>query len=360
MALIETVNLGQKYGQHYALKNINLKVEAGEVLALIGPTGAGKTTLLRLLDLLETPAVGKILFDGTDVTATKKQRLEVRRRMSFVQQKPVVFDMSVYDNVACGLRWRHKKSETINQRVAESLELVGLADYWKRNATTLSGGEAQRVAIARALTTRPEVLLLDEPTANLDPNSITRIEAVLAHIIAEQKTTVVIATHDMSQGQYLANRIGVLMNGELLQTGSPDAIFSAPQSRQVAEFVGIENILDGKVINKDGDLATIDVNGATIQAISDYTVGDRVYVLIRPEDITLTRLQDVTSARNTFKGSITRATPVGPLIHIKADCGFPLLAVITKRSAQELGFTIGQDIYASFKATAIHTIKKWQ
>ena len=150
------------------------------------------------------------------------------------------------------------------------------------------------------------------------------------------------------------------MNGELLQVGNPDDIFSSPQRREVAEFVGIENILDGKVINKDGDLAAIDVNGATIKAISDYTVGDGVYVLIRPEDITLTLSQDITSARNTFKGSITRATLVGPLVHIKADCGFPLLALVTKQSAQELGFTAGQEIYASFKATTIHTIKKWQ
>jgi tungstate transport system ATP-binding protein len=358
MALIETVNLGQEYGQHHALKDINLRIETGEVVALIGPTGAGKTTLLRLLDLLETPTAGRVIFDGINVSAVRKRRLEVRRRMSFVQQKPVVFDMSVYDNVACGLRWRHEKKETIKQRVAESLELVGLSDYSKRNATTLSGGEAQRVAIARALTIRPEVLLLDEPTANLDPNSITSIEAVLARIIAEQKTTIIMATHDMSQGQHLASRIGVLMNGQLLQTGSPDAVFSAPHSREVAEFVGIKNILEGKITKKDDSLAAIDVSGATVQAISDYAVGDGVYVLIRPEDITLTLSRDGTSARNTFNCRITGITPAGSFTHIRADCGFPLLAVVTKRSAQELGLTEGKEIYASFKATAVHTIKK--
>ena len=358
MALIETIDLGQKHGQGYTLKGVNLRVEAGDVLALIGPTGAGKTTLLRLLDLLEKPATGSILFDGIDVTAAKKKRLEIRRRMSFVQQKPVVFDMSVFDNVACGLRWRRRKSEGTKQEVADVLELVGLADYSQRNARTLSGGEAQRVAIARALVVKPEVLLLDEPTANLDPVSTAKTEEVLAHIITEGKTTIIMATHDMSQGQYLANKIGVLMNGELLQAGTPDEIFSSPKSKEVAEFVGVENILDGKIVEKDGDLATIDVINATVQAISDYAAGDRVYILIRPEDVILTPNRDTTSARNVFKGKIIKAVPVGPLMRIKADCGFPLLAVVTKRSARELELTAGKEVYASFKATAIHTIRK--
>jgi len=358
MALIETIDLGQKHGQGYTLKGVNLQVEAGDVLALIGPTGAGKTTLLRLLDLLEKPASGRILFDGIDATTAKKQRLEIRRRMSFVQQKPVVFDMSVFDNVACGLKWRHRESESTKQEVAEVLELVGLADYSRRNAKTLSGGEAQRVAIARALVVKPEVLLLDEPTANLDPVSTTKTEEVLAHIIAERKTTIIMATHDMSQGQYLASKIGVLMNGQLLQAGTPDEIFSSPLSKEVAEFVGVENILSGKITEKDGDLATIEVDGATVQAVSDYTTGDRVYILIRPEDVILTPNRDTTSARNTFKGSIVKTAPVGPLMRIKVDCGFPLLAVVTKRSAQELGLAAGKEVFASFKATAIHTIRK--
>lgn len=358
MALIETIGLGQKYGQSHTLKNINLRVEAGEVFALIGPTGAGKTTLLRLLDLLETPASGSIIFDGTDVTRPGHHRLEVRRRMSFVQQKPAVFDMSVYDNVACGLRWRHEPGEVVKQRVADALELVALADYKSRNARTLSGGEAQRVAIARALVIQPEVLLLDEPTANLDPISIAKIEEVLAQIIGQHRMAVVMATHDMSQGQYLAKKIGVLMNGELLQVGTPDEIFSSPQSREVAEFVGIDNILEGKILKKDGNLSIIDVNGVTIQAISDFDVGDRVYALIRPEDVTLTLTHEATSARNTFPGRIIKVSPLGQLTRIKADFGFPLFIVVTKKSALELGFTTDSEVYASFKATAIHTIKR--
>ncbi len=359
MALIETVNLGQKYGRQEIIKNINLKVEQGEVLALIGPTGAGKTTLLRLLDLLETPYSGQIYFDGAEVTVSKPQRLQARRRMSFVLQKPVVFNMSVRDNVACGLRWRREKEPAISRRVNSVLELVGMTDHSSRNARALSGGETQLVAIARALAVTPEVLFLDEPTANLDPVSEAKIEEVLAHIIGEQKTTVVMATHDMSQGQRLAGRIGVIINGELLQTGSPSDIFSTPQDTRVAQLVGVGNILSGVIANRDNELVAIAVGGSIIQAISDYQIGQEVHALIRPEDVTLALRKDASSARNNFEGRITRIFPMGALVRVELDCGFPLLAVVTKQSAQELNLAVDMGVYATFKATAVHIIKRW-
>ncbi|TES84714.1 MAG: ABC transporter ATP-binding protein [Dehalococcoidia bacterium] len=359
MALIETLNIGQKYGGQDVLKDVSLDIEAGEVFALIGPTGAGKTTLLRLLDLLETPAAGSIRFDGRDVTANKSLRLKARRRMAFVLQKPVVFNMSVYDNVACGLKWRKEKEPALRQRVNQALELSGMAQYAKRNARTLSGGETQRVAIARALAIAPEVLFLDEPTANLDPVSTAKIEEVLAHIIAEGKTTVVMATHNMSQGQRLAGRIGVMMNGRLLQMGSPGDIFSTPGNKEVAEFVGVDNILSGVIVNRDEELVTIDVNGALIQAISDYPIGAEVHALIRPEDVTLALHKDASSARNTFEGSIAKTFPIGALVRVEVACGFPLFAVVTKRSAEDLDLAVDKKIYATFKATAVHIIKRW-
>jgi len=344
MTFLETKNLGQKYGDRYVLEHIDLKIDKGEVFALIGPTGAGKTTLLRLLDFLEPPAAGKIYFDGIDVNCSRHNMLEVRRRMAFVQQKPVVFSMSVFDNVACGLRWRCEKGEIVQRKVEDTLEIVGMTKYRDRNAKTLSGGETQRVAVARVLVTDPEVLLLDEPTANLDPVSVSKVEEVLldeptanldpvsvskveevlAHIIGEHKITVVMATHDMSQGQRLADRIGVLVSGRILQLGSPSEIFTLPESREVAEFVGVENILAGVVAEKDNSLVTIEINGGCIEAISDYKVGEGVYVLIRPEEITLT-----------------------------------LSKVVTKRSAEELNLTIGKRVHASFKASAISIIKRW-
>ncbi len=359
MALIETIDLQQKYDKQYILKSIDLSINRNEVFALIGPTGAGKTTLIRLLDLLELPASGKIYFDRIDVTHSKRLRLEARRRMSLVLQKPVVFNMSVFDNAACGLRWRHENREVIRQQVNSVLELVGMADYKNRNARTLSGGETQQLAIARALAVKPEVLFLDEPTANLDPISISKIEEILARIIREQKTTIVMATHDMAQGQRLANRIGVLLHGEILQIGSPGDIFSSPQNKELAEFVGVDNILNGVIVERDNNLVTIDINGSFIEAISSYGIGKEVHALIRPEEVTLALHKETSSARNTFAGRITRIFPLGPISRVEVACGFPLFSVVTKKSAEDLNLTAGKKVYATFKATAIHIIKRW-
>jgi tungstate transport system ATP-binding protein len=359
MILLQTTGLAHVYDGRSVLKGVNLKINSGEVLALIGPTGAGKTTLLRILDLLEKPTFGNIHFDGVDVTSSGRQRAEIRRRMSFVQQRPLVFSMGVYDNVACGLRWRRQEHETIRRKVDNALELVDLAEYRNRNAKTLSGGETQRVAIARALVTEPELLFLDEPTANLDPVSTAKVEEVLAHVIRERKATIMMATHNMSQGQRLADRIGVLIGGELLQIGSPNDIFCLPKNMEVAQFVGVENILKGMIVDKDDNLVTIQVNSSTVQAISGYEIGEPVYALVRPEDITFTLAKDKTSARNVFEGKITKIASVGPLVRIEVDCGFPLLGVITKRSAEELGLKVGRRIRANSKATAVHVIKRW-
>ncbi|MFC2013875.1 ABC transporter ATP-binding protein, partial [Chloroflexota bacterium] len=313
MTLLKATELAKEYEGHPVLREITVAIGKGEAFALIGPTGSGKTTLIRMLDLLEAPTSGRIHFDGVDVTYDKRSQLEARRRMSYVQQKPVVFTMNVYDSVACGLKWRHEKINLIKRKVDDALELVGMSDYRTRNAKTLSGGETQQVAIARALVTEPEILFLDEPTANLDPISTSKVEQVIYDVIREEKVAIVMATHDMVQGQQLATRIGVFLEGRLMQVGSPSEIFSSPESQKVAEFVGIENMLPGTIIGHQDNLLMIDVRGSHIQAVSDHVLGDDVYVLIRPEDITFSLSKNVTSARNILHGTITRLTPVGPL-----------------------------------------------
>jgi len=358
MSFIETVNLGQKYGERDILKNINLSVERGEVFALIGPTGAGKTTLLRLIDLIDMPAAGKIYFDGVDTTESTKVRLEMRRRMAFVLQKPVVFNRSVYDNVACGLRWRGIKGSDLRTRVDGILEVVGLSADKSRNARTLSGGEMQRVAIARAIAVEPEVLLLDEPTANLDPVSASRIEELVINIIRHYTTTIIMATHDMSQGQRLADRLGVMMNGELLQTGDSRDVFALPRNREIAEFVGVENVIDGVVVSSEDRVVTIDSGGRFIEAISDYAVGVEVSACVRPEDITLALSRMSSSARNSFDGEVSWVVSMGPLTRVEIDCGFPLVALVTRKSAGEMGLTKGKRVFATFKATGVHVIKR--
>ena len=358
MTLIKVTGVTHKYDGRPVLQNINLSVDRGDVFALIGPTGAGKTTLLRIVDLLEVPGAGEIYFDGVRIPKSGKQRLEIRRRISFIHQKPQVFNLSVYDNIACGLRWRRVEKNKIVSKVDHILEMVGLEGYESRNARTLSGGEAQRVALARSMVLEPEVLLLDEPTANLDPVSTTKIEQLIQHIATQRNTTMIMATHDMPQGQQLASRIGVLLGGELIQTGNATDIFHSPQNEQVAHFVGMENILEGVIVANDEGIATVNIDAVAIQAISSYPVGKQVYTCIRPEDITLALSSTKSSARNCFQAKITRITFIGPFSRVEIDCGFRMLALVTKISAAELNLQAGAEVHATFKATAVHIIER--
>ena len=358
MSLVKTVNLCQKYNERDIIRNIDLGVEQGEIFALFGPTGTGKTTLLRLLGLLDMPSSGKIYFDGIDTCRSGKLRLELRRRMAFVLQKPVVFNASVYDNVACGLKWRREDKNNIRQKVNTVLDMVSLSTYKDRNARTLSGGETQRVAIARSIVIEPELLLLDEPSANLDPVSTLRIEELIQNIFRQYKTTIIIATHDLSQGRRLAHRVGIMVEGEIMQVGKADEIFDSPLNREIAEFVGVENIADGVIVSSSGEIVTLDLKSKLIEAISDCAVGDEVHACIRSEDITLSPSKGISSARNALPGEITRIITSGALVNVEVDCGFPLVAIVTKKSAEELDLKSGAHVYASFKASAVHVIKK--
>jgi len=340
------------------LKGINLEVKAGEVHAIMGPNGSGKTTFFNVVTGLLAATEGRIYFDGIDVTELRRMKLEVRRRMAFVLQKPVVFNTSVYNNIAYGLKWRGVRESSIRKKVSNILEMVDLLAYRKSNARTLSGGEVQRVAIARAIVNEPEVLLLDEPTANLDPISTSKIEELVANIIHRYDTTIIMATHDMSQGQRLADRIGVLINGEILQTGVPRDVFSSPLNREVAEFVGVENIIDGVIVSSQDKVVTIDIGSGVIEAISDYAVGEEVCACVRPEDIILALSRVSSSARNSFFGEITQVVSLGPLSRIEINCGFRLVALVTKRSAEELNLTRTKKVCATFKATGVHIVRR--
>jgi tungstate transport system ATP-binding protein len=356
MSLIEIADLQQRHSSRFTLRGVSLSIEKGEILAVIGPTGAGKTTLLRLIDQLDKPASGKVLFDGREVTP--RLRTQVRRQISMVLQKPVVFDASVYDNVAYPLRVRKYDRKAIPDKVNAMLQTVGLDGYRKRNARTLSGGETQKVALARALITDPQVLLLDEPTANLDPVSLNSIEGLILRFNRDNGMAIVLATHEMAQGQRLAHKIGVIMYGELIQLGTPADVFYAPSDIRVARFVGVENILKGSIASNDGGLAEISVNGHSLEAVTDHGTGEEVHAFIRPEEITISMQPPSSSARNTFSGEVRLLALSGPLARVEIDCGLTLVALITKRSAEELGLTVGRQVHASFKASAVHVISR--
>jgi tungstate transport system ATP-binding protein len=358
--MIRIEHLVRKSGDREIIKDITLDIRKGEIYTLIGPSGCGKTTILRLIDLIETPTSGRIFFDGLDTATTEAGRLAIRRRMGMVFQKPAVLNTTVARNIAFGLEFRGVPDAEIPGRVQKTLELVGLPEFSTRLATTLSGGEMQRVALARAMVTEPEVLLLDEPTANLDPVSSDMIEALIVRINKKFKTTIVMSTHDMIQGQRLADRIGVIMDGRLVQAGSADEVFYQPKGKEIARFVGIDAITGGMVTeNRDGH-AIIRVGDTCFEALTGLRAGQPAALYIRPEEVTLTPAETSpvkSSVRNRFSGRITKIVPSGPFVRVSVDCGIVLVALITRRSCTELGLTVGTPVIAGVKATAIHVLE---
>jgi len=235
MPFLEVRGLSKEYPSKSALRNISFTLEKGKALGIIGPSGSGKTTLLRLINLLETPTSGEIIFAGTSLTKTSD--LRIRRRMQMVFQNPVLFKRSVYDNVAYGLRVRGEKESQVRKRTTEAIALVGLTGFERRTATTLSGGEAQRVVLARAIVAEPELLLLDEPTANLDPANVALMEKVISRVNRERDTTVIMATHTMFQAERLAHEIGFLLDGELVEIGKTREVFDNPKDMRTRAFI---------------------------------------------------------------------------------------------------------------------------
>ncbi|MBI4675252.1 MAG: phosphate ABC transporter ATP-binding protein [Chloroflexi bacterium] len=232
VSLYRLENLCKSYDTRTVLDLNALDVHEGEILALVGPSGAGKSTLLRLLNFLEAPTSGTLAYRGQTIASPVP--LDVRRQVTTVFQRPLLLRGSVAENVAYGLRLR---GAHVNANVAQMLERVGLQDMAAAPARKLSGGEMQRVALARALVIEPRVLLLDEPTANLDPYNVTLIEEIVREQNRARGVTIVVVTHNIFQAKRLAHRVGLLLNGQLVEIADTRTFFEAPQDPRTAAFV---------------------------------------------------------------------------------------------------------------------------
>jgi tungstate transport system ATP-binding protein len=277
-----------------------------------------------------------------------------------VFQEPLLFDTTVFNNVASGLKIRGMKKGEILDRVMKQLDRFGISHLHDRSARTLSGGEAQRTSLARAFALRPEILLLDEPFASLDPPTRDSLIEDLETILKQTQTTVIFATHDRLEALRLSNRIAVMNGGNVLQVGYSGEVMNHPANEFVASFVGVETILTGKVIKKEGGTIIASIEGKEIEAVGDAPLGESVVLCIRPENVTLSihPSQEKTSARNIFTGKIVKILPLGLYQKVHLQCGFPLISYVTNHSSEELSLKEGKEVWASFKATAVTLIRK--
>lgn len=236
--LYEIQDLVKKYDGRTVLEIDDLKLEGNKIYAILGPNGSGKSTLLRILNLLEEPASGKVIFRNIDTGRVGEGvRLKLRRQMCMVFQNPYMFNTSVYNNVVYGLKLRGLPAAEIRERAEEALSFVGLKELSRRSAVKLSGGETQRVALARAIAIRPQVLLLDEPTANLDPDSVALIEELIRKVHDELQTTVLLVTHNLFQARRVAEEVLLLYQGRLVEKAPVEEIFNCPSSELTRQFV---------------------------------------------------------------------------------------------------------------------------
>jgi molybdopterin-binding protein len=329
----------------------------GEILAVLGPNGAGKSTLLRVIALLERPTTGEVRFRGRPVVWARAR--DVRRQMAMAFQEPLLADATVAENVALGLRFRGIPAAERRARIERWLARLGIAALAGRRARSLSGGEAQRCALARALVLEPEVLLLDEPFAALDQPSRETIMAEVRAILRRDLITTVLVTHDRDEARALADRVAVMIGGRIMQTDATDRLFRTPVSDEVARFVGVETIVDGRVESVAGGLALVEVGGQKIEVAAASEPGERVRVCLRPEDVTLVSGlgPSASSARNRLAGIVARVTAAASYARVVVDCGFPIVALVTHRSLEELRLDEGAAVTVVFKATAPHLIR---
>ena len=292
-------------GEVYAARDVTLRVPTGEFLTLLGPSGCGKTTTLRMIAGFERPDAGSIRFDGEEVTGTPANE----RNIGFVFQNYALFPhLTIFENVAYGLRVRREPEPTIARAVGDVLALVGLAGHEQQFPAQLSGGEQQRVALARAIVIRPRVLLFDEPLSNLDAKLRVQMRREIRDLQRRLSITTVYVTHDQEEAMAVSDRIAVMNHGRVVQIGSAADLYHRPESEFVAQFVGRVNLIAGRALAFDGDMARVALpHGEIVTRAPQARVapGQNVQIALRPEAIELIRDDgplDATVLSSTFLG----------------------------------------------------------
>jgi len=337
----------KSFGDVVAVRNVSLEIPEGQLFFILGPSGCGKTTMLRTVAGFEAPDSGRVYFDGRDVTGTPPHR----RNTGMVFQNYALWPhMTVFENVAYGLRVRGLDRSSVAARVAQALDMVRMPGEARRFPNQLSGGQQQRVALARALVIRPACLLLDEPLSNLDAKLRLEMRAEIRRIHAESRVTAIYVTHDQKEALSMAERLAVVSAGAIVQVGAPDEVYRTPADDFVAGFVGETNFLKGVVRAVGAASAAVDtgvgVITGVVQAERPVAAGEPCVVSVRPEDITLSGKP---SPANCFRAEVIQYTFLGETGQYVCRAGgtdFKVLMVAPvgrPQSGQVLYLTIPED-----------------
>ena len=346
MAGISIERVSKRYGAVAAVRDLSLEVRDREFVTLLGPSGCGKTTLLRLVAGFLAPDAGTIRVDGRVLSSPDGVVPPERRGMGMVFQSYAVWPhKTVYENVAFGLEVRRVPRSDARDRVARVLELVNLAGLERRFPGELSGGQQQRVALARSLVVEPKILLLDEPLSNLDAKLRERMRWELKDLQRRTGITFLYVTHDQAEAMALSDRIAVLRAGSLLQDGPPRDVYARPASREVADFMGLVNLLPGRVV-RDGAEGLVSVAGTEPVRVATATglrPGTEVQVAIRPESLRLAPApSEVPAASGVLQGRVADLTYLGNLVdcHMMLDDGTRVRVQADPDATLEVGQTL--------------------
>lgn len=349
---VEVKNITKRFGIFAALDHVSLKVESGELVALLGPSGSGKTTLLRVIAGLEFPdsADSQVLFYGEDVTKIPASQ----RQAGFAFQHYALFrHLSVFENIAFGLRVRPKSlrppESKIRERVGELLKLIQLEPFGKRFPAQLSGGQRQRVALARALAVEPRVLLLDEPFGALDAKVRKELRRWLRKLHQEIHITTLFVTHDQEEALEVADRVAILRDGQIEQIGTPEDIYDHPASPFVYDFLGNVNLFSGRV--HEGAVE-IGESKFRVPETAGETEADAV-AFVRPHDIRITR---EANGQKTFPARVVRCNAAGPLANLdleRLDGRGQFAAQLSKEEFQQLQPRVGEQVFVELKNVKI-------
>jgi tungstate transport system ATP-binding protein len=359
--VLRAEQLNVELGGMPVLRIPSFSLKDKDVVTIVGPNGSGKTTLLLALACLLKPVSGRISYRG-EVLDSHDAIFRFRRKISMVFQDPLLFDTTVYNNVAAGLKLRGLPKNDLKERVQKYLKMFGIEHLADRSARKLSGGESQRTSLARAFAIEPEIIFLDEPFSALDPPTRHALVHDLDKVLKETGTTTVMVTHVEFEALNLSGRIVVMNGGRIVQTGSPSAVMNNPLDEFVAKFVGMEAILNGKVLEFENGFLVISVLGKRIYALGQGKPEDEVNCCVRPENVVVETLDSSGGSenRNVFAGHITHVYSMGPFLKLSLDCGFPLISLVTRDAFAELGLAEGKRIYASFKPASVHVLNKTQ